>query len=684
LPPDVPDISEDLLLGRTLLEQGHLGTAQRVLVKLCRQHPDNAEAFRGLGDVLRRKGDEVRARIIGAYAEDLRAPAPGAYPPTPWSEARPVEPKGAQVPGGQKPGWHPAPVLVVSQAELATPRVEIVTPLVELITPEVEIVTPLVEPITPPVVAAAAVTMPSPSQPVALPAGLASTQDKGAAVQTSAAPAAKSGKGKYLAAAAALVLLAGLGILGYRAFGPSERRSFSPREELDSALSSGSLDRLMRARDRARAALAGSEPDPDSLVRLALVDAFLTLDHGRATAKGAEETLRRLRPGDPPNPQLLALAEAARALLALAAGDRNTAKQHVDAGLARAAPNPPPALLLASARVRALAGDTAGAGKDLDRALQAAPDFAPVVAEWAAQRLDCGDATAVRRVTRAFLAKNREASRVQLLAGEAERALGEGGWTKHIEPACHDESRTSRAVRAACWLASAQHARLDGERSAAVRKARAAGQASEDFRVLAESALVLASLGEIDAADEGLARARKLADGKAVPLAWAEMAVRLGRGQTDGTERPAEGPVQPEHHLLALRALYLKGGGAAMAATVKNVPAFLSDFDSDLRTYMELGREGGVSRSDRATLERRAERGSPVAAFVLGVLAARENDHKQAAKWLERALAGHGDACRAALLYLSALQAQDRPGQPNRAALLALHARNEQCPVPEM
>jgi len=684
LPPDVPDISEDLLLGRTLLEQGHLGTAQRVLVKLCRQHPDNAEAFRGLGDVLRRKGDEVRARIIGAYAEDLRAPAPGAYPPTPWSEARPVEPKGAQVPGGQKPGWHPAPVLVVSQAELATPRVEIVTPLVELITPEVEIVTPLVEPITPPVVAAAAVTMPSPSQPVALPAGLASTQDKGAAVQTSAAPAAKSGKGKYLAAAAALVLLDGLGILGYRAFGPSERRSFSPREELDSALSSGSLDRLMRARDRARAALAGSEPDPDSLVRLALVDAFLTLDHGRATAKGAEETLRRLRPGDPPNPQLLALAEAARALLALAAGDRNTAKQHVDAGLARAAPNPPPALLLASARVRALAGDTAGAGKDLDRALQAAPDFAPVVAEWAAQRLDCGDATAVRRVTRAFLAKNREASRVQLLAGEAERALGEGGWTKHIEPACHDESRTSRAVRAACWLASAQHARIDGERSAAVRKARAAGQASEDFRVLAESALVLASLGEIDAADEGLARARKLADGKAVPLAWAEMAVRLGRGQTDGTERPAEGPVQPEHHLLALRALYLKGGGAAMAATVKNVPAFLSDFDSDLRTYMELGREGGVSRSDRATLERRAERGSPVAAFVLGVLAARENDHKQAAKWLERALAGHGDACRAALLYLSALQAQERPSQPNRVALRALRARNAQCPIPEM
>ena len=83
-------------------------------------------------------------------------------------------------------------------------------------------------------------------------------------------------------------------------------------------------------------------------------------------------------------------------------------------------------------------------------------------------------------------------------------------------------------------------------------------------------------------------------------------------------------------------------------------------------------------------LERRADRGSPVAAFVLGVLAAREDDHKQAAKRLEKALVGHGDACRAALLYLSALQAQDEPSPPNRAALRALHARNAQCPIPEV
>jgi tetratricopeptide (TPR) repeat protein len=679
LPPDVPDISEEILLGRTLLEQGHLSTAQRVLVKLCQQHPGSAEAFRGLGDVLHRKGDEVRARIVSEYAEDLRTPDPGVSRPEP----RPVEDKGAQVPAAQKPGRKPPPVPVASRAGAVTPQGGLVTPRVEPVTPQAEFVTPEIVPVTPQAVAATGLTMPSPGQPAALPGGLGSIQDKGAAPQVSAKPAAKYGKGKYMAGAAALVLLAGLGILGYRAYKPSQRRGPSSREELDSALSSGSFDRLMRVRDRARAALAGTDPDADALVGLALAEAFLTLDHGVAAAKGADEALRRLPPGGQPNPQRLALVETARALLALAAGDRNAAKQHVDAGLARAAPTPPPALLLASARVRTLAGDIAGAGKDLDLALQLAPDFAPVVADWAAQRLDSGDAVAARRVTRAFLAKNKAASRVQLVAADAERALGESGWTKHIESACHDEGRVSRPVRAACWLASALHARLDGERSTAVRKARAAGQVSDDSRVLADSALVLASLGEIDAADEVLAHARKLADDKAVPLDWADRAVRLGRGQANGTVPPALRPALPERHLVALRALYLKDGGAVMAAAVKNVPAGASEIDPDLRTFMELGREGGVSPGNRATLERRAERGNPVAAFVAGVLAAREDDHKQAAKWLEKALAGHGDACRAALLYLSALQAQERPSQPNRAALRALHARNAQCPIPE-
>jgi hypothetical protein len=131
-----------------------------------------------------------------------------------------------------------------------------------------------------------------------------------------------------------------------------------------------------------------------------------------------------------------------------------------------------------------------------------------------------------------------------------------------------------------------------------------------------------------------------------------------------------------------VRAAYLKGGGPGMAALVKKVPPALADIDADLWTFMELGREDGPSR--RAALERQADRGNPIAAFVVGVLAAREDDHKQAARRLEKALAGHGDSCRAALLYLSALQAESPPGQPNRAALRTLHSRSAACPIPEM
>jgi tetratricopeptide (TPR) repeat protein len=677
LAPDLPDISEDLLLGRTLLEQGHLSTAQRVLVRLCQQYPGNSEAFRGLGDVLHRKGDETRARIITEYAADLGVHDAKTPRPTPLPETRPAQAGAGQAATAQTPARKPP----ASRGEFVTPLVDPYTPPVDSLAPRptpaappVVAVTPRPNLVTPPVVVSTALTMPSSSQPVALPGGLA----------TAAPASTKAGArlGRYLAVAA--VLLAGLGVLGYRVYKPGQRRGPSPREELDSALSSGSLDRLMRVRDRVRSALAGAEPDPDALVRLALVEAFLTLDHGVPGAKNAEEDLRRLRPGDRPNTQRLALVEAARALLALAAGDREMAREHVDVGLAWAAKRPPAALLLASARVRAWAGDTVGAGKDLDSALQAAPDFASVVADWSAQRLDSGDAGAARRVAREFIAKNKTAWRVQLVAADAERALGERGWSKHVESACRGDNRVSRAMRAACLLAAAQEALLDGERSTATRKARAAGQSSDDPRVLADSALVLASLGEIDSADEVLARAHKLADPEAVPLAWADLAVRLGRGQTDGAVPPAERPAQPERQLVALRAAYLQGGGAALAAAIKNLPAGTGEIDPDLRTFMELGHEGGVSSGDRAVLERRAEHGSPVAAFALGVLAARENDHKQAAKWLEKALAGHGDACRAALLYLSALQAQERSAAPNRVSLRALRARNAQCPIPEM
>jgi hypothetical protein len=128
LPPDVPDISEELLLGRTLLEQGHLGAAQRVLVGVCQRNPENAEAFGRLCDILRRKGDGVRARIIGDYAQDLREGS-GLEPEAPS--------QGLKTPT-MPPSWKPPSVAGASQSAEVVPRAGAVTPLIELLTPPSE------------------------------------------------------------------------------------------------------------------------------------------------------------------------------------------------------------------------------------------------------------------------------------------------------------------------------------------------------------------------------------------------------------------------------------------------------------------------------------------------------------------------------------------------------------------
>jgi len=174
LSPDVPEITEELLLGRTLIEQGHLGTAQRVLVKLCRQHPDNAEAFRGLGDVLHRKATKL---------------VRGSWLTTPKTCSLPWRPNRRR---SHHRAAHARAEALAARADLVTPQVEPVNRQAELVTPQVVLVS----------AAAGLMTMASPGGP----AGLASTPDKGAR------PGAKSGKWKYLTAAAGLVLLAGAGL----------------------------------------------------------------------------------------------------------------------------------------------------------------------------------------------------------------------------------------------------------------------------------------------------------------------------------------------------------------------------------------------------------------------------------------------------------------------------------------
>lgn len=630
----LPDITEEVLLGRTLLEQGHLGTAQRVLVRACQQNPNHAEALRCLGELLTRRGDQSRARTILDYAEDLAsAPAEssGVLLPTP-----PPLPPGVLVARTERAPHVPPPV----PPPLPTGALASSATLLPL---------------------AGATALPSPIAP----------------------PAKRRGRSLIVLLIVAVTVAGGW--WSYRTYFQGRLSRLSPVQELDRALNSGALDALMQARDRARVGLAGPGASADGLVKLALVNALLFTDYGVDASKEAEEALSKIPSTTEPRPQRTSQMQAVRALLALAAGDRATAGRHADAALA-ASPSEPQALaLLAAARTRMLAGQTDQAAAQLDRALALAPELAPVILDWAAARMESGDPAAARRVLVNLLAKAKRNGRATVLLADAQRALGEATWAKEIEPACRDDAKLSRSMRAACAIESAFDARLDGERNTAVRRARAAAQASEDPLLLAGAALALAGMGEIDAAADALNQARKYADDKAAPLAWADLAIRLGRNQTGPSplDSAIGKPAVPERHMIALRAALARGGVEALSAAIMNVPPALVDFDADLRAFSALG-QGTLSRSDRTALEKRADKGNPVAAFVLGTLLNKEANFKSAAHRLERALSGHGDACQAGLLYVSALQAQPRQPSGRTGLLRALQGRNSQCPLAEM
>jgi tetratricopeptide (TPR) repeat protein len=635
------EISEEVELGRTLLVQGHLETAQRVLLKVCQAQPDCAEALRVLGLVLTKRGEDRRAQVLLEYANEIDAQPPSEIPKLVedvTSDAETRKNRLAMTPMVRPP-------VSVKSAEPPAPV--------------------LPEPPPAPAPAAPALTLPVP-----VPAAPAH-------------PAKRRRGGALLAFFAGVALVAG-GVAAYSYYGAGKPPRLSPREELERALAAGTLEALMRGRDVARISLEKGEADFDSWVRLGLVNAFLVLDYDVDARKDAERALERASQAPLPDNQRSALLATARALLALAAGDRAAARQHADAAVAAAVPDPPAYAFLASARVRSLAGDAAGAARDLDRAMGIAHDVSPVMVDWAASRLEAGDPVAARRTLQTLLGKQPEYSRARLLLADAERALGEPGWLKSLELACKSDAKISRDVRALCSVGSAWQARLEGDRGGAQRKAKAVSQTTDDPHALAQMSLLLALLGEIDAADELLARAAKAADPAAVALRWADLAIRLGRGEKSETLPTVENPAGPERDLVALRAAYARGGAAGLAAAAKTLPPGIADIDWELRTFMKLEREDAMPKAEAAALEKRAERWNPVASYVLGVFATREKDYKLAARRLEKALAWHGDTCAAAQLYIDAVDRAGKPVQLNKAALKALHARNAKCPVPEL
>jgi tetratricopeptide (TPR) repeat protein len=665
------DIAEEVELGRTLLSQGHLETAQRVLLKVCQSQPEASPAFRLLAEVLKKRGDSKRARTLVDYADELDVPK--------TVEIRgPLEelPSDAETPQTRvrtQAGFRPPKVLKVPEKPPAPPA-QIVTP------PAPAAPAAPAAPGGAPPTFVRAPTMPE--TPLSLPNPQASSPTMSSTMSSAQMP-----KARRRGLAVLFVLLgaavAALAVIGYTYYGRGKPARLSAREELDRGLASGALEVLMRAREVARMGLEARSPDPDDLVRLGLVNALLACDYALDSKKDAEEALRRADSIPQPSKERVALGATVRALLALAAGDRLLARQQADLALAANAPDAPAYALLASARARRLAGDAEGAAKDLDRALGIGPDLLPVVVDWAVSRLDGGDPVVARRTLLPALGKSPDNSRARLLLAAAERALGEPAWTKRLETACATDSKISRAIRAACAVESALQARLDGDRAGAVRKAKAISQTTDDPMLLGQLSLLLASLGEIDTADDVLQKAGKGAETLAVPLQWAWFAIRLGRGEGLQPTPILDHPAGPDRDLVALRAAYARSGEEGLAAALKILPPGILDIDSDLRALAILAHTGTTSRPELSALEKRGEKGNPVAAYVLGFLALQEKDFKLAARRLERGLSLHGDTCRAATLYLQAFEHIGRGAVLNKAALRSVRSRNTRCPLPE-
>jgi tetratricopeptide (TPR) repeat protein len=649
------DKVEEVELARTLLAQGHLETAQKVLLKVCQEQPDLPQAFRTLAQVLERRGDGKRARILVEYAAELDG-------------------------GSTSVLAEPANEDLLSEAETSETRLKAVTAAVSSAPPApVTSAERLVGP--PSMVAAqeAPLTLPSPMQ------SLAATPTPRTSSPALSSPQMPRAKRSGILALLAVLAVAAIGaaVAGYTLHGRDKRSRPSAREELDRALASGALESLMRAREVVRIGLDGSAPDADALVRLALVNALLASDYAVDFGKEAEDALKRADTMPMPNTERSALAATARALLALAGGDRAAAKEQADLALAADTASPPAFALLVSARVRGLAGDVEGAAKDLDRAIGAGPDLLPVAVGWAASRIEGGDPVVARRALLAMLGKSPDNSRAQLVLADAERALGESTWSKRLETACGGDSKISRSVRATCATQSALQSRLEGDRAGAIRKAKAIAQTTEDPTLLGQLASLLALLGEVDSADEVLQRVGKGADPSMVGLQWASVAIRLGRGDKVEASALLDHPAGPERDLIALRAAYARSGKEGLAAALRSVPPGILDIDWDIRAFAVLAHDTAPAKPELWALEKKGEKGNPVATYVLGIFALQEGDFKAAARRFEHSLSLHGDGCRSATLYLEAVSRLGRGAVLNKAGLRAVRARNAKCPLPE-
>ena len=439
--------------------------------------------------------------------------------------------------------------------------------------------------------------------------------------------------------------------------------------DLTADIERGGIADLGRAQALGRH-LAFTDPrDREAAAGLAYVNATLAADYGVETSRETADALARVgatptEPGDAAS----VMAAAARALDLLHAGNREAATRLAAEGAAAATELPHP--LYALGRARARNGDLPGAARALEAAIIRAPGFSAARIAWAEIQIDLGDAKAARNTLHELLAESPKDIRVGVLLNEAEAAIGVPETGPHLT-ACPAERWVPPAIVAACTLARALRARRLGSRVEARALAEAAaGMAPDEPRLLARIALALGQLGAVDRGAALLDRARRKMASGAPALAWADAAVSLGRGRA-GALPAGSRPADPEVRLLSARASLAAGGVGALSSALDRLGLEVIGRDADLGELARLRRDGAAAPG------RTGAGDDPVRAFVEGLRARLEGKLDVAGERLRHALAGHGDACRAAGEYRATLRALKH--KPDASVFAALRAENAGC-----
>ncbi|HEY2899499.1 MAG TPA: hypothetical protein VGL59_02905 [Polyangia bacterium] len=448
--------------------------------------------------------------------------------------------------------------------------------------------------------------------------------------------------------------------------------------EIEADLASGTLRLLLQARDIGQKRWTQAPADEGARINLAFVDALLAFDHGIAVDKSEAQRLTAEGSNRAAWSTLLgARAAAAKALLALADGDPLAAAEAVRAALA-AAPDDR-RVLLAAVATRYRNGDLAAAAL-LQRQPGLGQTWGAARPTAAALELDRGRANAALELLEPALAAGSDDALWLLLDQEALRAArnpalkNKPGISERLTKACARDGEASATARAACALNQAVDKRLAGDRAGALEEARrAAAVHCTNPRVLGGVAQALANLGETDEAAALAESAGRGASAAFPALAWANVAVAIGRGLAVAPPAGIQ-PAGVESRLVSARA-----EEPSASFTTDRGGAGIVDGDPDLRWLSSLGMTGSRHHVIRfvESIERRPDR-SPVAAYVAGTLALKAGRRHLAERWLAEALTGHGDACKALREYeivLRKLKQSDRFAEAQ--ALAAKH--NSHC-----